>query len=133
MILSMFSLLLISCSSNKTMSLLDLKEYKSLDMDKIVSVNVEWDINENEPIKYSINNDENVQYIIDELSRKDEFKSKKEKYDGGHSRIYLVDDSNNKTLVHLSCVYDGDIPYYYTNQDLYNYIYNYGKNLGVLQ
>ncbi len=131
-IMSIFSILLFSCSSPKTKSLLDLKDYNNLNMKKIVRVDVEWDVNESEPIEFSINNEIDIKYIVKQLSRKDEFKTDKRNFDSGHSRLYLIDDSDNKTIVSLICVYDRGVPYYYTNTDLYSFIRNYGIKLGLL-
>ena len=127
-----FLLFLFGCSADKEKGLLDFDEYKNINIESIVEIDVEWDVNKEYPIRFVISDDEIINNILDELCKKDMFILKEEKNDSGHSGIILVDNDNNKTRISLTYLTDGDNIYYYSNNNVYDLVYNEGIKQGVL-
>ena len=127
-----FLLFLFGCSADKEKGLLDFEKYKNINIESIVEIDVEWDVNKEYPIRFVISDDEIINNILDELCKKDMFILKEEKNDSGHSGIILVDNESNKTRISLAYVTDGDNVYYYSNNNVYDLVYNEGIKQGVL-
>ena len=127
-----FLLFIFSCSADKEKGLLDFEKYKNINIESIVEIDVEWDVNKEYPIRFVISDDDVIKNILDELCKKDMFILKEERNDSGHSGIILVDNDNNKTRISLAYITDGDNIYYYSNNNVYDLVYNEGIKQGVL-
>ena len=131
-LLGLSLILLVGCAP-KTKSLLDFDKYKNISTD-IVKIDVDWDIDENKPIEFTITEKSEIDYILDILFDKNTFVYQdREQVDGGHSTIGLIDKENNENRVNLLNVYDGNKRYTYCDKTLYDYIHNIGVNQGLLK
>lgn len=129
---TLLCVLLSSCSP-KTKSLSDFSDFSNLRAEDILKIQVDWDINENAPVEFDIEDKKDIKFIVDILFDKSTFVFQdKEKVNGGHSNIALIDKENNESRVHLTEMYDGKNRYTYKDTTLYDYIYNLGVDLGVL-
>ena len=127
------SLILLAGCAPKTKSLLDFDEYKNISAE-IVKIDVDWDINDNKPIEFTITEKSEIDYILNILFDKNTFVYRdRAEVDGGHSNIGLIDKENNEKRVNLSNVYDGNKRYTYCDTTLYDYIHSIGVNQGLLK
>ena len=127
-----FLLFLFGCSADKEKEILDFDKYKNINIESIEEIDVEWDVNKEYPERFVISDDDVIKNILDELCKKDMFILKEERNDSGHSGIILVDNDNNKTRISLAYITDGDNIYYYSNNNVYDLVYNEGIKQGVL-
>lgn len=121
-----------SCGKDKSRGLLDFDKYKDVNVESIEKINVEWDVNENSPIEFVITDDKKIDDIVDKLCNNTTFVLKEGRNDSGHSRITLIDVSNNQTVISLLYIADGDDIYYYSDTTVYDLVFNVGKEQGLL-
>ncbi len=69
---------------------------------------------------------------MDKLCNNTTFVLKDGRNDSGHSRITLIDVSNNQTVISLLYIADGDDIYYYSDTTVYDLVFNVGKEQGLL-
>lgn len=99
----------------------------------IVAIDVAWDDNESQPIRFSINETEKINNIIS-MYKETTFVKVDSASDGNHSSITLTDKDGNSVLISLSNIKYGDKQQYYKYPDnnIYDYIKLIGQNLGAL-
>lgn len=101
--------------------------------DDVSVIEVYFDINDYEPVRFDITDSNDIEVIIDML--KDTTFTKAESiYDGNHSNISLIDSLGNTTKISLSQIKYGDLKEYYSYPDssIYDYIKQVGIKLGKL-
>lgn len=115
--LFIISLFLLSCS-NKVNYITDINEYKNLTID-VYKIDVSYDIGENEPIKFIIENEEEIYDVMNTILQTKIVK--KASSDSSHTslKIYTIDKEYD---ILLSYIKDGNKYYYFENDSLYNKI-----------
>ena len=131
-IVLIFGLMVTSCKSNK--SLLDFTEYKDVDVENIVRIDVSWDSNKGYPIEFSISEDGIIRSIMDEFCESNAFYYVgNNSSSGGHSSLILVDSSDVQTGISLFQIKDGSKYYGYSSQNIKNIVHDYGLENGFLE
>lgn len=135
-IATLVACLFILCGCEKkslnNIKFLEFPQYKDFN-GNISVIKVNFDINENKPVQFSIDDIEDINIIINML--KDTTFTKSESiYDGNHSNISLIDSLGNTTKISLSQIKYGDLKEYYSYPDssIYDYIKQVGIKLGKL-
>ena len=92
-----------------------------------------WDVNESEPVRFSITEAEDIKNII-AMYKEATFVKVDTLNDGNHSSIKLIDGDGNNILIPLSNIKYGNKNQYYKYPDnsIYDYIKQVGQNLGAL-
>ena len=132
-LLGLSLILLVGCTP-KNKSLLDFEKYKNLDVKNIYQIDVDWDIDDNKPIEFSIIDKNEIDTILDLYCKDDAFVySGKGLDDGGHSSLTLLHKSNGETKVSLHRISEGSNYYIYSDKTIYNTIHDIGVRLGYLE
>lgn len=129
-----FFAFLVSCKNEVKIKkgLLDFDSYKNVKIEEIERIDVSWDKGDNKPIEFSFDDKNKIKEVINELCKEDEFIKNDSMVDGGHSSITLIDKEDNKNVISLYQVVEGDICYIYSNNVLLNIIENIGVEQNVL-
>ncbi len=101
--------------------------------ESISVIEVTWDVNESEPVRFSITEAEDIKNII-AMYKEATFVKVDTLNDGNHSSIKLIDGDGNNILIPLSNIKYGNKNQYYKYPDnsIYDYIKQVGQNLGAL-
>ena len=95
--------------------------------ESISVIEVTWDVNESEPVRFSITEAEDIKNII-AMYKEATFVKVDTLNDGNHSSIKLIDGDGNNILIPLSNIKYGNKNQYYKYPD--NSIYDYIKQVG---
>ena len=115
-------------------SLLDFKKYKYIDIDNISFIEISWDVNDYQPILFSISEKKDVDFIISSYCVSDAFvKSDVAFGSGNHSILKLVDVNSIETLINLTYIEEDGKTFVYKTNDIKEYVYNIGVELGYLK
>ncbi len=121
-----------ACENKNTISLNDFPQYKDFNAE-IENILVFWDVNDNEPVNFTIDAINDVKFIMEKLQDKSTFKKTNDIFDAGHSYILLVGNDESRTEVSLCKINYNKNVYIYSNSTIYDYIYNIGQSKGVLK